>query len=69
MLLGELGLHARDGCLEEEKDKMHSRAKLAYPQPFICAFSTDLLEGRDIGRAIFEFDNDKGMTGSKQDEI
>ena len=58
MLLGEFELHAGDSCLEEEKDKM-----------LVCAFSTDLLEGRDIGRAIFEFDNDKGMTGSKQDEI
>lgn len=56
--MGELGLHARYGCLEEEKNKM-----------LVCAFSTDLLEGRDIGRTIFEFDNDKGMTGSKQDEI
>ena len=53
VLLGEFRLHARDGCLEEEGDKV-----------LVCAFCADLLKGRDIGRTIFEFDDEQGMVGS-----
>ena len=58
MLLGEFGLHARDGGFEEKGDEMLVRAIYA-----------DLLEGRDVGSTIFEVDNKQGMIGSKEDEV
>ena len=58
MLLGEFGLHARDGSLEEEGDEV-----------FVCALCADLLEGGDVGCAIFEADNEQGMIGTKEDEV
>lgn len=53
MLLGEFGLHARDGCLEKESYKV-----------LVSSFCADLLQGRNIGRTIFEFDDEQGMVGS-----
>ena len=58
MLLGELGLHARDGGFEEEVDEM-----------LVCAICTDLLKGGDVGGTIFEADNEQGMIGAKKDKI
>lgn len=58
MLLGELGLHARDGSFEEEGNQM-----------LVCAFRADLLEGGDVGSTIFEADDEQGMIGTKEDEV
>ena len=58
MLLGEFGLHARDGGFEKEGDEM-----------LVCAIYADLLEGGDIGSTIFEADDEQGMIGSKEDEV
>lgn len=58
MFLGEFGLHARDGGFEEEGNKV-----------FISAICADLLEGGDIGSAIFKADNEQGMIGTKEDEV
>ena len=57
-LLEDFGLHARDCCLEEESDKV-----------LVCALSTNLLEGRDIGCAIFEADDKQRMVCSKKYEV
>ena len=57
-LLGELRLHAGDGGFEEESDKV-----------LVCALSTNLLEGRDIGCAIFEADDKQRMVCSKKYEV
>ena len=57
-LLGEFALHTRDGGFEEESDKV-----------IISSLSANLLEGRDIGCAIFETDNKQRMVGSKKDEV
>ena len=58
MLLRELRLHARDGGFEEESNEM-----------LVCAICADLLEGGDVGCAIFKADNEQGMFGAKEDEI
>lgn len=58
MLLGEFGLHARDGGFEEECNQM-----------LVCAIYADLLEGRNIGSAIFKADDEQRVIGSKEDEV
>ena len=56
--MGEFGLHASDGSLEEESNEV-----------FVCAIFANLLEGRDVGRTIFKFDDEQWMIGSKENEI
>lgn len=58
MLLRKLGLHAGNGSFEEERNQM-----------FVCAVNADLLEGGDVGGAIFEADDEQWMIGSKEYEV
>lgn len=58
MFLGEFGLHARDGGMEEETHQI-----------LICAFGANLLEGGNVGCAIFKTDDEQRVMGSEKDKV
>ena len=35
----------------------------------VGAFCSDLLEGRDVGSAVFKTNNEQGVIGSKENEV
>ena len=58
MFLRKFVLHAGDGCAEEEGDEV-----------LVGAIGADLLEGGDVGGAVFKADDEQGMPSAKQDEV
>ena len=56
--MGEFGFHTADGGMEEESNEM-----------LVSAFCANLFEGRDVGCAIFEANDEQGMISSKEDEV